>query len=295
MTILIVILLSLGVMATETVIYETDSLYHHIRVTQDGNIRGLRFDSNHYQSKIDITDPLDGYFNYIDLLYMGFLIQPEPEDVVMLGLGGGTVPTLFKHYQPGLDFTVVEIDPVVEDIAREYFFFDSDEIPVEISDARAWFRRNPGKHDFIIQDTYSSNAYGTFIPFHLATLEYFEIVKENLSDDGVFVINVIGTIYGGEDNRVITSVYRTMHEVFPQLYMFAAEDFQNVVIVGSQEEDRLNLANFQRRAQELSLRRGEFPPDLMRGVSRFYDTAPSGLSSALILTDDYAPTDNLLR
>ena len=294
--VILFIIIAFPASADENVIYEADSLYHHIRVVENGNMRGLRFDSNHYQSKIDLTDPLDGHFNYIDLLFAGYLFQPDPDDVLFLGLGGGTAQRLFHNYQPDLDYLSVELDPMVVDVAEEYFFYDRNVMPVEISDARAWLRRNPGKHDYIVQDTYSSNAYGTYIPFHLATLEYFNLVRENLSDDGIFVMNVIGTVYGGEQNRVITSVYRTMHEVFPQLYLFAAEDVQNVVIVASMDEERVNIAELREIAIRLSsTRRGEFPPDLSKSAGRLYDTPPSGLSSGIILTDDYAPVDNLLR
>jgi hypothetical protein len=87
-----------------------------------------------------------------------------------------------------------------------------------------------------------------------------------------------------------------MREVFPQLYLFAANDVQNVVIVATVDENRLSAGELQRRASELVRSRGpEFPSDLLSGVYRFYDTVPSGLSSAIVLTDDYAPTDNLLR
>jgi len=280
----------------ETVIYEYDSVYHHIRVTQDGDIRGLRFDNNHYQSLMDITQPYSGHFHYIDLLFMPFLFNPDIDDMLILGLGGGSAPKLFHYQQPDLDILSVELDPAVVDVAEEFFFYDPNELPVVVSDARMYLSRNSGKHDLIIQDTYSSNIYGTFIPFHLATLEYFTLVRDRLTDDGIFAVNVIGTVYGGEPNRVITSVYRTMHEVFPQLYLFGAEDVQNVVIVATNDPDRLTRSELQARAQALIMnRRDEFPPDFLGNVARFYDTAPSGLSSAIVLTDDYAPTDNLLR
>ncbi len=286
----------LAVSGSETLLYEYDSVYHHIRVVQDGPLRGLRFDNNFYQSKVDIVNPLTGHFHYIDLLFQSFLFQPEPDNVVILGLGGGSAGRLLHHHQPELDILTVELDPAVVDVAEEFFFYDRDVLPVEISDARAWLRRSNAKYDLIIQDTYSSNTYGTFIPFHLATLEYFSLVYNSLTDDGIFTINVIGTVYGGEQNRIISSVYRTMHEVFPQLYMFAADDVQNVVIIATRDEERLSKSELLTRAIALTNeRRSEFPMDFTHGTAQFQDTVPSGLSSAMILTDDYAPTDNLLR
>ncbi len=295
-TLFMLMLFSPSASGVETVLYEYDSVYHHIKVVQEGSQRGLRFDNNHYQTLIDINNPFRGHFSYVDLLFQSFLFQPEPDSVLMLGLGGGSAQSLFRHYQPDLDILSVEIDPAVVDVAEEYFFYDREELPVDISDARAWLRRSRTKYDLIIQDTYSSNAYGTFIPFHLATLEYFLLVRDSMSDDGVLAVNVIGTVYGGEPNRVITAVYRTMHEVFGQLYLFAAVDTQNVVIIATLDEHRLTRVDLQSRAVSLiSDRHSEFPPNFVMGTSRFFDSPPSALAGALILTDDYAPTDNLLR
>jgi len=290
------VLISTSVLGAERVIYEYDSMYHHIRVVQEGSMRGLRFDNNHYQSKMDINNPFAGHFGYVELLFEAFLFQPEPEGVLMLGLGGGSAQKLFHYYQPHLPILSVELDPIVVDVAEEFFFYDPDVLPVRVADARAFLRTTSGRWDLIIQDTYSSNLYGTFIPFHLATLEYFRLARDRLTDDGVFAINVIGTVYGGESNRVITSVYRTMHEVFPQLYLFAANDVQNVVIVATQDQERLSSAELMRRMRALvGERANQFPSGFQRAIYQFYDTAPAGLAGAIVLTDDFAPTDNLLR
>jgi spermidine synthase len=289
------LLVSTGI-ATEQVLYSYDSVYHHIRVTQEGDIRGLRFDNYNYQSKMDINNPLLGYFGYVPLMFESFVFNPDIQSVLMFGLGGGSTQKLFHYYQPDLDILTVELDSAVVDVAGEYFYYDREQLPVEVDDARTWMRRNNNKYDLIIQDTYSSNAYGTFIPFHLATLEYFRLVASHLDEGGVFAINVIGTVYGGEPNRVITSVYKTMREVFPQLYLFAAKDVQNVVIVATQNEERMNIQDIQAVQSALIRdRRTSFPQDFQTGAFTFYDTAPSGLSNATILTDDFAPTDNLLR
>jgi spermidine synthase len=283
--------------AAETVLLEYDSAYHHIMVVQDGSIRGLKFDNNYFQSKMDVNNPLAGEFGYVDLLFEAFIFDPSAQDVLIFGLGGGSAQKLLHYHRPDLSIRTVELDPAVVDVAQEYFYYDPVALPVTVSDARSYLRRTEQKYDLIIQDTYSSNNYGTFIPFHLATLEYFTMVRDHLSDDGVFAINVIGTVYGGEPNRVITSVYRTMMEVFPQLYLFAADDVQNVVIVATKDEERLSRTQLTPIARDLvTANPGGFPSDFVQATGRqFYDTAPARLSEAIVLTDDYAPTDNLLR
>ena len=283
--------------ASEIVMYETDSAYHHIRIVQDGMIRGLKFDNNYCQSTVDIINSLKGHFNYIELLFESFVFKSDPRNMLILGLGGGSAPRLIHRFQPNVDINIVELDPAVLDVAQRYFFFDTTKLPVTISDARAFLRRSEDKYDIIIQDTYSSNRYGTFIPFHLATLEYFKLVSDRLSSDGVLAINVIGTVYGGEPNRVITSVYKTMREVFPQLYMFGANDVQNVVIVATKDKVRKQGAQFSAWARDLVRKNpGMYPDGFLKATEyQFFDTLPANLSNALVLTDDYAPTDNLLR
>lgn len=280
----------------EEVIYQFDSAYHRIRVTQNGNIRALRFDNNFYQTTVDVTNPLRGHYDYAELFFDTALFKPDAENVCMLGLGGGSIQRLFNHFQPGLDDLTVEIDSAVVDVAEGYFFFDRNQMPVVVDDARRYLRSNQDKYDMIFQDSYTSNAYGTFVPFHLATYEYFLIVNDRLEDDGVFAINVIGTVYGGEEHRIITSIYKTMSEVFPQLYMFAADESQNVVIIATKDSQRLTRQDLLSRAQSIvNTRRSEFPQGFYQSAYKLYDTAPSGLSTALVLTDDYAPVDNLLR
>jgi len=256
----------------------------------------MRFDNNHFQTRMNVDNPLTGHFNYADLIWQAFVFQPEPENMLILGLGGASVQRLIHHYQPDLDILTVELDPAVVDIAEAYFLYDREELPVEISDARAWLRRSPDTFDIIVQDTYASNNYGTFIPFHLATYEYWNIVRDHLSEDGVLAVNVIGTIYGGEPNRIMPSIYRTMSEVFDQVYLFAANDVQNVVVIATMDENRLSEAELMSIASDLVHNSHEdFPSDLLTGTFQFRDTEPSRLGDAIILTDDYAPTDNLLR
>ncbi|MFH1677148.1 MAG: fused MFS/spermidine synthase, partial [bacterium] len=154
-------------------IYEYDSTYHHIRVVEEGSIRGLKFDNNYWQSKMDLNDPLAGQFGYISLFFDSFLFKSDIENVLMLGLGGGSVQKQFHHYRPDLKLLSVELDPAVLDVAERFFYLDSEAVPVKISDARSYLNSSRDKYDLIIQDTYSSNTYGTFIPFHLATKEFF--------------------------------------------------------------------------------------------------------------------------
>lgn len=295
--VVVVLFCAASVFASEKILVEFDSAYHHIKVVQDGSIRGLKFDNNYFQSKMDVNNPFKGYFGYIDLLFEVFLFKPDAKNMLMLGLGGGSAQKLMHHYQKHVNLLTVELDPAVVEVAEKYFFYDSKAMPVIVSDARMYLKRSKQKYDVIIQDTYSSNRYGTFIPYHLATLEYFTLVKDRLNDDGVFAINVIGTIFGGEPNRIIDSVYKTMAEVFPQLYLFAAEDVQNVVIIATLNNKRMKANEIMNIARELVKKDPDgYPPGFIkRSSSQFYDTLPSMVSRAIILTDDYAPTDNLLR
>lgn len=276
-------------------IYEADSLYHHIRVVDDGGNRMLRFD-NSIESMMKRNNPLMGHFEYIDFLFQSFVLKQDIEKCLMLGLGGASAPKLMQHYFPTVEIDIAEIDEAVYDVACEYFYFDpSDTTEVTIQDARVFIRKSDKIYDLVIMDAYTSNKYGSYIPFHLATLEFFEIVDEHLSDDGIFAFNVIGQIYG-ERKELVTSIYHTMRKVFPTIYLFPAGESMNVVFIACKDKTSLSKSDWTNTAVRLvnSGAVGTYPFYIIRANS-YSDEVPEKWWAAQVLTDDFAPVDGLLR
>jgi len=276
-------------------IYEEDSLYHHIRVVDDGGDRMLRFD-NSIESMMKKSNPLMGHFEYIDLFFQSFVLKQDIENCMMLGLGGASAPKLMQHYFPTVEIDIAEIDEAVYDVAVEYFYFDpSDTTEVTIQDARVYLRKSDKIYDLVIMDAYTSNKYGSYIPFHLATLEFFEIVDEHLSDDGVFAFNVIGQI-SGDREELVASIYNTMSNVFPNIYLFPATESHNVVFIASKDKAYLSKSDWTNTAVSMvnSGAVGTYPFYIIRANS-YTDEVPEKWWASQVLTDDFAPVDGLLR
>ena len=110
-----------------------------------------------------------------------------------------------------------------------------------------FLRRSTARYDLIVLDAYVSGRYGSSIPQHLATKEFFELVHDHLTTNGVAAYNVIGTVNGWHAG-IVGAIYRTLKTVFPQVYLFPARSSQNVVLVATRSATRADLFTLRQRA-----------------------------------------------
>lgn len=275
------------------IVYEVTSPYHHIRVLDEGGLRILSFDGS-IETRMSLRDPLKGHFEYTEYFHMPLLWNLRMTNVLMIGLGGGSTQRAFQHYYPHLTVDTVEIDAVVVRVAKEYFGFEeSPNQRVHVADGRVYLRRNETVYGAILADAYAKNRYGSFIPYHLATREFFELAHRRLDTNGVIAYNVIGTLHGWQAD-ILGSVYRTMKEVFPQVYLFPARGSQNVVLVGVKSPQPTTLATLQQRANAMA-QAGRLPmPTFRTRLLSLRTEPPPNYRQSRVLTDDFAPVDGLL-
>jgi spermidine synthase len=276
------------------VVFDATSAYHHIRVVDDRGLRILSFDGS-FETRMSLLDPKQGHFEYTEYFHMPWLWNQHLTNVLMVGLGGASTQRSFQYYCQDVIVETAEIDSMVLKVARDYFQFrDSPTNKVTISDGRVFLRRSQQTYDAILMDAYVKSRYGSFIPHHLATKEFFQLANEHLSTNGVLAYNVIGTLHGWRAD-VLGAVYRTMKSVFPQVYLFPANDSYNVVLVGTKVREKLTLLQAREKAAEL-LRSGRtFIPTFANRVAVLRTEAPPSFLQSPLLTDDYAPVDGLLR
>ena len=282
-----------GLQVRAGVIYETTTPYHHIRVLESGDERQLCFDDA-TQSRINMTDPLKGHFEYTEIFQMAMLWNPAATNVLMIGLGGGSAQRSFERYWTNMTVETVEIDPTVLKVATNYFRFEvGPRQQVNLLDGRMFLRRSQTKYGVILVDAYVQGRYGSAIPYHLTTKQFFQQAAQRLGTNGVVAYNVIGTTDGWQAD-IVGAVYRTMKEVFPQVSVFACQSSLNIVMVGSTSPVRrdyrslLNTATAMRAAGRLQL------PTFLARLGTFRDRPPRNAASSRILTDDFAPVDGLL-
>jgi len=136
------------------------------------------------------------------------------------------------------------------------------------------------------------------MPFHLATKQFFELAQKKLTPNGIVVANLISAVTG-PSGKIARSFVRTKRQVFPQTYVFAArrpdnvslETIQNVIVISTRDKQRLDIKEIVKRAETMG--KGLFP-DPIQDIAIAYHDRPLA-EDVPILTDDYAPTDNLLN
>lgn len=293
---------------TDGVLYQKDSLYNHLVVTQSGSLRYLKFD-NSLQSGINVNKPLDQVFRYTSFLHLGVVAKPQPARVLFIGLGGGSAPVKFLHDYPSLQAVdVVEIDPEVVKVARDFFALPEDpRLRVITQDgrlfvehaARAVARGEVAPYDLVVIDAYSSST----IPYHLTTLEFLQAVRKTLAPDGVVVSNIIGAL-AGPHSGLLRAMVRTFRAVFSQHYIFpvygwyGADDTaeQNIIVIATMDPQYREKAVWQKQAEELYAENliAEDVPSYARAlIDDPRVTQGEWLTGGLLLTDDYAPVDTL--
>jgi spermidine synthase len=277
--------------ARERTLLERDSPYHHLYVTEDDTYRWLRADTV-WHTEMLLSDPHGRGLPYTDYIDLAFLFNPEIRRVLVIGLGGGTIPKRFVRDYPQVTVDAVEVDPDVVKIAARYFdVHPGPRLKVLTDDGRRFLRKTSTKYDLIVLDAY----YADTVPFFLSTKEFFAIAKGRLAPNGVFVNNTIGTLTGAR-SKFFRSVYRTMQEVFPQIYAVKVPEsgaMMNIEIFAQDTRQRVSAGTLRARATQM--RNAVIKdPDLLERVGNLI-TTPVRTSDLPTLSDDYAPVDQLLH
>lgn len=276
-------------------LFEKESLYHRIRVEEDDEARYLYFDRT-LQSAMNLNDPTALRLLYSQYASLGLAFRPDAQKVLLIGLGGGSIPKKYQKEFPSLAIDVAEIDPEVIEVAKRFFSFrDGKNLRVHAGDGRLFLTRTPQRYDLILLDAYYADA----IPFHLTTREFFQTAERRLTPNGVLVANIIGAA-AGPGSKLVRSFAKTLRETFPQIYVFLArrahgaspETSQNVIFIASKEAKRLGIREIVKRAS--SLNRDLFPNPIEDIATSYYETKMMD-HDVPVLTDDYAPTDSLLH
>ena len=282
-----------GLPARAQTVYQVTSAYHHISVIDRSGYRVLSFNGS-WESRVSLANPLVGHFEYCELFHTPWLWNPAMTNVLVVGLGGGSTQRLYQHYYPFVNLDTVELDPAVVSISKYYFQTkETARHKIHTMDGRVYLRRTQKKYDAILMDAYSTGRYGSFIPYHLATKEFFTLASANLTENGVLCYNVIGNLNGFRAD-ILGSVYKTMRSVFPQVWMFPASDTGNVVLVATKSKEPVTLAELEKRARSLAKDKVVTLPNFDKRVRAFRAQPPANLSRVSVLTDEYAPVDGVL-
>jgi len=274
--------------------FTKDTRYHRLSVADDDTNRYLRFD-NTYQTGMPLERRFGTTFAYTDYFHLALAYKPDTQDVLFIGLGGGSSPKRLWRDFPDLRLQAVELDPVVVDVAYRFFSLPRDpRLEVDVDDGRRYLDDVDRKWDAIMIDAFYADA----IPFHLFTNEFMELVRSRLNPGGVVITNTIGSITG-DQSKLFRSVYRTYRSAFPTVLVHPVKlpgdkgdaGIRNLILIATEQAapEKSFLVERWRAIRE----RFNRAPDLTKAIRDRRD-APVSVAGVPTLTDDYAPTDALL-
>jgi spermidine synthase len=241
-------------------LYEKQSLFNTILVTEDERgLRALLFDRGGVrQSVVKVGDPDHLELAYAKVVPVGLALVEAPKRILVVGLGGGTVPGfLHKHY-PRTRIDVVDIDPVVVDVAKRFFGFREDEnLRAYVDDGRKFIERCRDPYDIIFLDAFGADS----IPYDLATREFLLAVRKALTPKGV----VVGNVWSNYSNPLYESMIRTYENVFDRLYVVDVQGAGNRILLALPRREDVNREDLIRKARRISAEK-QFRFDLGESV-----------------------------
>ncbi|MCL2537754.1 MAG: fused MFS/spermidine synthase, partial [Coriobacteriia bacterium] len=233
------------------------------------------------------------YYNFYDIAARLAADQVGEEgqlDALMIGGGAFVYPRFFFQHYPHAHMDVVEIDgALVTEAEASFGFVQPDNMNIYLEDGRMFLNRAAGQglagsYDVLILDAFNS---ANNVPFQLTTLESMQHAAQLLTDDGILVMNMIVSV-GGEGSQFLASQYMTLRSVFPQVETY-------VVRAGDVEPGTpRNVSIIAKKSNAIDLRRSieALQPEL--ASQRIEPTSIVDVPGAMVLTDDFAPVDQML-
>jgi spermidine synthase len=264
-----------------------ESVYNNIYVYRQGPYYSMTFGYNrtiYTESTYNTLDDRDLPVEYTRYMTASLMYAKNINAILEIGFGGGRTSWYLHRFLPQVPVTSVELDPTVLELSKKYFGIkDEPNFQAINRDGRIFLNDSKTRYDIILIDAYR----GPFVPFHLLTKEFYQIVKDHLAEGGVVAQNVEPT------TMLFDSAAKTIHEVFPQVDFYVAGG--NVVTVAYDGPPRSNdeldgtarerdaAYNLRYSLHDMLAQRRQIPIDGGTVIA----------ANAKVLTDDFAPVEAL--
>ncbi len=263
----------------EKVLFEGESEEQYIRVVeQDDGDRLLELNEGQavhsmYRPGTYLTnDVWDGY------LVLPFAARSDPPArIAILGNAAGTTARAYGHYFPETEIDGVEIDSKLTELGERFFDLRNPKLEVFHEDARPWLDDSEGGYDVIMVDAYRQ----PYIPFYLATREFFDLARDRLAPGGAVIVNA-GHPEGNDDLETVLGA--TLADVFPTVIRDPIEDTNTLLLASEAPADGDRLVEAV----------PNLPEDLRVIAARESQRIEPRLSGGEVYTDDRAPVEWLI-
>lgn len=214
------------------------------------------------QTCYELGDPRKMVFEYTRMMTSALFVQPDPRSILIIGLGGATLPNALHHLLPGTTIDTVELDPAVLRVAERFFGYEPDERQcIFLEDGRAFVERaerEGRQYDMVLLDAFDVD----YIPPQLMTLEFLEHVKRILSDSGIVAANSF------TQSRLYERESATYAAVFRQYFNLRAGLDGNRVIIAAKGA-LPDISDIERNARAWQSRLDPYGIDIETALNRF--------------------------
>ena len=223
------------------------------------------------------------YVHAMDEIVRSYFNPQEGSQLRYFFAGGGayTQPRAVKAMYPDAHVTVAELDPQVTAVAQQNLYVDSTDMQVIHRDARTVLQTTSQKFDIVVADAFHDIS----IPYHMVTQEFAQTVKRQLSQDGLYLINIIDIF---PDGRLIKSLMKTLQQEFNFVDVWLEEETDQATRV-----TYVISANNSRPLPDAITSQRGFPRRWLR-INSTLSTSGTPINTLPILTDDYVPVERLL-
>ncbi len=221
-------------------IFEKESAYNYIQVIEKDGYRYLRLNEGQGIHSVWNATNLNYGGPWQEFLAAPFFNPPpyqlgQVKNMAIVGLAAGTVARQASSVFGEIPIDGFEIDPAIIAVGQKYFDMNMPNLNAIGQDGRVGLEHSSISYTIIAVDAYRP----PYIPPHLVTQEFFQVVKNHLSADGVMVVNVGRS---PTDRTLVDQIASTIQTVFPSVYVSdVPESFNTMIYATMQHTQFTNL------------------------------------------------------
>lgn len=213
-------------MKSDPLIFKTKTRHSSLSITRSANTLELRCGTEALQSRININEPHKLELKNLKYLMGILLLLPTPQNILLLGTGGGSLIHFLRFHYPQCQLTSVDLDAELQDLMHQKMLLPeaSENLHYVIDDAANFMRHCNQQFDLILVDIFS----GSQSPDWLLDSQGIHQIHSLLSDQGAVAYNLLI-----DSEHAFKMFYRNLTRVFAQQTLsLSAEGFDNRLVYG---------------------------------------------------------------